>query len=127
MGDQALQLFDSMLNQGVMADETAFKAALIACEKGKYFKQAVDVFDSMLMSGMVPDIGTLNDLICACERGNEPDVAVDLYNSWKNPWARHTYALVGSFNEWTDSGDELIRQGEYSNVYIGEVTVSPGE
>merc|ERR1712061_606992 len=79
-GDQkrAFQVFDGILQRGLMPDVFTFNALIRACDKGADQKRAFQVFDELLQRGLMPDVFTFNAMISAYEKGELPGRALDL-------------------------------------------------
>jgi pentatricopeptide repeat domain-containing protein 1 len=76
---QALQLFHSMQQKGVVPNVFTNSALISACQKGKQPELAVEVFQAMQRQGVVPDVITCNALICAVDKGKQPERAPEVF------------------------------------------------
>lgn len=65
-GEQAIELFNEMLSQGVKPDEIVYAGVLTACSHSGLVEQGMHIFKSMKKHGMIPHIihyGCIVDLL----------------------------------------------------------------
>ncbi len=67
--EQAMQLLQQMVKQGITPNVISYNAAISACEKVGQCEHAIKLFGDMEKEGIKRDVITYNVAISACEKG----------------------------------------------------------
>ena len=76
---QALTLFQDMLEGGIRHDIISYNATISACEKGGQWQRALTLFQELPEATMSPNVISYNAAINACEKGGQWQQALLLF------------------------------------------------
>ncbi|KAI4356904.1 hypothetical protein L6164_000886 [Bauhinia variegata] len=80
-GNEALNLLDKMVLDGVSLDAVSYLAALCACNHAGLVEEGVQLFDSMLKSGVNPNVKHYGSVVDLLGRAGRLKEAYDIINS----------------------------------------------
>ena len=77
--ERALEVFEAMLQQGVVADEITYGALISACDKGKQPEHALEIFWVLLQQSVMPNGIMFSALFGACGDGEQRGEALVIF------------------------------------------------
>ena len=78
---KALQVFETMLKQGVLPNVIIYSALISACEKREQPRHTFCILEEMKRQHMVLNVITCNALISSCEKDKKLELAVQVHSA----------------------------------------------